>query len=164
MDIGVSLVWAVPVRAELAGAGLEAYVMSKPFVSTSKLCVVYGQNNGAPVGSLPLEIVNRTCSMIHGSILRLRQARWSCIQKCLEGTCQMEDHFENECELSKARGALEDHNSDDKFEDFILDNILHGITARSHLGSLDAPSKKSKSLFPRCREVRSPTSLGRFRC
>ena len=160
----MTLAWAIPVKTQLLGARLEAYVESKLLVATFKLCVKYGPSNHAPVGRLPPELINLIVDRIQWPILNSCESRWARYQLCLEDKCSTYDHFTEEqiCDNEfYPHNDVEDEYEDDRYEHFMdLEwklGCTHEIILREHLEKFKALSgdqSEACKAFARCKEVR----------
>ena len=164
----IALAWALPVKTELLGARLEAYVKSKPIINMFKLCVKYGQLTGAPIGKLPQELVEMVAKKIHEPLLYDSTRRWANYQKCLDHVCMPSDHFDEphlmehlrEAEYSIHESFSETDGYDSDVEDH-LDEMSYelGCTHHEKLGAhLEKFNSSSSTLnstnnFRRCKKV-----------
>ncbi|KAI9716658.1 MAG: hypothetical protein M1812_005196 [Candelaria pacifica] len=93
----IGLAWAIPVKADVLGAHLEAYEEYVSVIRTLRLCHKLGnRGEDAPnafITTLPPELV----AMIEGLIVQESRQRclesWSRDMKCYANTCTTIDHY-----------------------------------------------------------------------
>lgn len=87
---------ATPVRADLLGAHVQAYVNLLPAINTLRLCHRFGKGQNVMVSRLPNEIIGcvEECLMEFERV-KLR-GTWAKELKCWEACCKAMDHFEEQ--------------------------------------------------------------------
>ena len=88
-----TIAWAIPVKVEEAGAGVEAYVASKATVTTFRLCVKYGSIQGASAGRLPVEIVENVVELLREPFFEEMLQKWEKDIRCCVYRCEPREHF-----------------------------------------------------------------------
>lgn len=94
--VDATLAWAQPVKVEVLGAHLQAYIDLLPTINTLRLCNRFGQGPNAYISKLPLELVQKVEKYLVEGERQERLVEWNRVKKCFECTCDDTDHFTEE--------------------------------------------------------------------
>ena len=91
--------WAIPVHTGEALARLEAYVLSKPVISTLSLCILHS-STGRALGRVPPEIVLVIAEWLRVDLFGRDSweklslySKWNGLKLCLEDRCSPNNHW-----------------------------------------------------------------------
>ena len=87
---------AIPIRVDLLGAHLQAYVNLLPVISTLRLCNRFGKGAKAAVSRLPAELVVCIEELLIKDERKELREDWATELKCWETRCLPTDHLSNE--------------------------------------------------------------------
>lgn len=90
------LTQAVPIRADLLGARLAAYVLLLPTITALRLCNRFGKGPQATVAKLPVELLNEIEKYLIEDKRAQLYEEWFSQFKCYETQCSPADHFDKE--------------------------------------------------------------------
>ena len=92
----MTLTWALPVKVEVLGAHLEAYLETLPNINALRLCNCFGTGPEAHISKLPIELLTHIEAEIIEPVRQTRLSAWSQNFKCFEQTCTWRDHYDLE--------------------------------------------------------------------
>lgn len=99
-SVDAKLVWATPVKVEVLGANLEAYINLLPIIQTLRLCNRFGR--GAPISRLPAELLLLVEDVLVAQEREITQKAWTRDYQCFSSRCADDDHFsQSEVELMR---------------------------------------------------------------
>ncbi|KAI9876642.1 MAG: hypothetical protein M1830_006042 [Pleopsidium flavum] len=88
-----TLAWGMPVKADILGAHLAAYLECKPVVQTLRLCHRFGKGPQAFITNLPLEIVDLVEGMLFDESRKTHRMEWGKEFRCYEDMCAPVEHY-----------------------------------------------------------------------
>ena len=144
MDSKINLAWAVGVNYAQLGARLEAYVETKPTITTFRACLPHSPIPA--VSNIPLEVIETIEEALKDMVYFPKVRDWLQDCKCIRNECGFRDHFPERDDASidfeddvEWDGRIQMHQG-------ILDDHVHKVTHPA--------SNRTVGKFARCKEVR----------
>ena len=91
--VNAGLAWGVPVRPDLFGEHLEAYMESLPKLNALRLCHRFGNGPNVHITKLPAELLIAIEDMIFEHSRSQYTGPWTGLFRHYEGRCEPVDHF-----------------------------------------------------------------------
>lgn len=105
-SFNTTVAWAVPVKVEVLGAHLEAYIILQPTINTLRMCHRFGKGDDVAITKLPVELLSEVEEYLVARERRKTRKAWNADFRCFRLRCQKRDHF-SQCELDKLGRRLE---------------------------------------------------------
>ena len=143
MDSKISLAWAVSANYAQLGARLEAYVETKPTITTFRACLP--RSPIPSVSNIPLEVIETIEGALKDMAYFPKVRDWLKDCKCIRNECGFRDHFPDDDDVSI--DSEDDITWGERCERHqeIIDDHVHKVT---HPASDPIVGK-----FARCKEV-----------
>ena len=144
MDSKISLAWAVSVNYAQLGARLEAYVETKPTITTFRACLPLSPIPS--VSNIPREVVELIEEALKDMVYFPKVRDWLKDCKCIRNECGFRDHFPEEDDDASiySEDEIEWDGRSERHQE-ILDEHIHKVTVPS--------SNHIVGKFARCKEV-----------
>ena len=144
MDSKINLAWAVSVNYAQLGARLEAYVETKPTITTFRACLPLSPIPS--VSNIPREVVELIEEALKDMVYFPKVRDWLKDCKCIRNECGFRDHFPEEDDDASiySEDEIEWDGRSERHQE-ILDEHIHKVTVPS--------SNHIVGKFARCREV-----------
>ncbi|KAI6793218.1 hypothetical protein KC332_g12521 [Hortaea werneckii] len=92
-SFNTTVAWAVPVKVEVLGAHLEAYINLQPTINTLRMCHRFGKGNDVAITRLPVELLSEVEEYLVARERRKTRKAWNADFRCFQLKCQRKDHF-----------------------------------------------------------------------
>ncbi|KAF2137600.1 uncharacterized protein K452DRAFT_361768 [Aplosporella prunicola CBS 121167] len=122
-------VWAIPVEPDILGAHLQAYKKHRCSVKVFQLCYDSGQIQGAPVGKLPLELVDMIVDWVMVQDRQDNIRVWARERACCDNNCRITGHgyLSHESIIDLWRDHLSHTGRQYNEKDFAIEDNQHEV-------------------------------------
>ncbi|KAI6794798.1 hypothetical protein KC363_g8421 [Hortaea werneckii] len=129
-SFNTTVAWAVPVKVEVLGAHLEAYINLQPIINTLRMCHRFGKGDNVAVTRLPVELLSEVEEYLVARERRKTRKAWNADFRCFQLKCQKRDHF-SEPELNDmAYWHCENSEDEDEVDEIMWEHIEENFEER----------------------------------
>ncbi|KAI7461679.1 hypothetical protein KC357_g8677 [Hortaea werneckii] len=130
LSFNTTVAWAVPVKVEVLGAHLEAYINLQPTINTLRMCHRFGKGDNVAITRLPVELLSEVEEYLVARERRKTRKAWNADFRCFQLKCQKRDHF-SESELNDmAYWHCENSEDEDEVDEIMWKHIEENFEER----------------------------------